>query len=170
MRTSLIIYLLFAGLLLTSCGSSKRLAQREQTRRLSQQLGVKVTPKDDLRLYEATAQWLGTPYRYGGTSRNGVDCSGFVGQIYQQVYRKKLMRNTADIARKDCRKVSKGRLKAGDLVFFNTSKKKRKGINHVGLFLKDGYFVHASTSKGVMVNNLHEEYYRKSWKQGGKVK
>lgn len=170
MKTSYILYLLLAGLLFTSCGSSRRLAQREQTRRLSQQLGFIVSPKDDLRLYEETAQWLGVPYRYGGDSRRGVDCSGFVGQVYQQVYHKKLMRNTAEIAKKNCRKVSKGRLKAGDLVFFNTSKKKRRGINHVGLFLKDGYFVHASTSKGVIVSNLREEYYRKSWKQGGKVK
>ncbi|MEI3125524.1 MAG: NlpC/P60 family protein [Odoribacter splanchnicus] len=55
------------------------------------------------------------------------------------------------------------------LVFFNTSRK-RKGINHVGLFLKNGYFIHASTSRGVIISNLKEDYYRKTWKQGGRVK
>jgi probable lipoprotein NlpC len=64
----------------------------------------------------------------------------------------------------------KSDLSSGDLVFFNTSRKKRKGINHVGLFLKNGYFIHASTSRGVIISNLKEDYYRKTWKQGGRVK
>ena len=69
-----------------------------------------------------------------------------------------------------CRKIMKSDLSSGDLVFFNTSRKKRKGINHVGLFLKNGYFIHASTSRGVIISNLKEDYYRKTWKQGGRVK
>ena len=68
-----------------------------------------------------------------------------------------------------CRKVTKSDLKPGDLVFFNTSKRK-KGINHVGVFLKNHYFIHASTSKGVIISSLHENYYRKHWKKGGRVK
>ena len=64
----------------------------------------------------------------------------------------------------------KSDLKAGNLVFFNTSQKKKKGINHVGLFLKNGYFIHASTSKGVIISNLKEAYYHKAWKQGGQVR
>ena len=114
--------------------------------------------------------WLGTPYRYGGSTRKGVDCSGLVNQIYKQVYHRSLERSSSGIATRNCRKIMKSDLSSGDLVFFNTSRKKRKGINHVGLFLKNGYFIHASTSRGVIISNLKEDYYRKTWKQGGRVK
>lgn len=170
MKITLILCLLLSGLLLSSCNSSKHLTQRKkQTTQLSQQFGFKITPKDDLRLYTEAARWLGTPYRYGGSTLKGVDCSGMVAQIYKQVYGKDLERNTSNMEEKNCRKIPKGHLKTGDLVFFNTSKKK-KGINHVGLFLKNGYFIHASTSKGVIISNLKEDYYHRTWKQGGKVK
>lgn len=163
-----IVYIAVIIFLFSSCGSSRKLSHREAAE-LSTQLGVHVGKKDDLRLYSESASWLGVPYRYGGKSRKGTDCSGFVGQIYQQVYKVDLQRTVAGIWDKDCRKVTKGDLKPGDLVFFNTSKKK-KGINHVGLFLKDHHFIHASTSKGVIVSDLREDYYRKHWVKGGRVK
>ncbi|MEG2278327.1 MAG: C40 family peptidase [Odoribacter sp.] len=170
MKPIFIIYLLLFGLLLTSCNSQKRLSRStKQTAQLSEQLGFNVKKKDDLRLYTEAAKWLGTPYRYGGNTLKGVDCSGLVNQIYQNVYHKKLERTTKDIVEKNCRKISKSHLTSGNLVFFSTSKK-RKGINHVGLFLKNGYFIHASTSKGVIISHLDEEYYQKKWKQGGKIK
>ena len=154
MRYILIGCCFFCSLFLSSCNSTKRLGQTAtQTSQLSHQLGFKVNRKDDLRLFSEAARWLGTPYRYGGSTRKGVDCSGLVNQIYKQVYHRSLERSSS-----------------GDLVFFNTSRKKRKGINHVGLFLKNGYFIHASTSRGVIISNLKEDYYRKTWKQGGRVK
>jgi len=165
------IYLLLYIILFSSCQTGKQTVRlKNQRAQLSQQLGFKVTPKDDLRLLTEAVQWLGTPYRYGGTTRKGVDCSGLVGQIYQQAYHKTLARNTQDIANKNCRKVSKGNLKTGNLVFFNTSEKKKKGINHVGLYLKNGNFIHASTSRGVIISNLQEKYYREKWRQGGAVR
>lgn len=170
MRTILLLGLLISGFLLTSCSSRKPLAYTtQQPARLTQRFGFKITKKDDLRLYTEAANWLGTPYRYGGNTRKGVDCSGFVNQIYKRVYHKQLERSTAGLAEKNCRRAMKGDLKTGDLLFFNTSKNK-KGINHVGIFLKYGYFIHASTSRGVIVSNLKEDYYRKTWKYGGKVK
>lgn len=170
MKYSFLLYIVLAAFALSSCNSSKRLAGKsEQAARLSSKLGFKVHKKDDLRLYTEASQWLGAPYRYGGKNRAGTDCSGLVGQIYQNVYQISLQRTVDGIAEKDCRKVSKNELKPGDLVFFNTSKGK-KGVNHVGLFLKDHYFIHASTSKGVIVSNLRETYYHKNWKKGGRVK
>lgn len=153
-----------------SCGSQRKLQRKAaETTELSSKLGFKVSAKDNLLLFNEAAGWLGTPYRYGGTTRKGVDCSGLTGQIYQKVYHTPLARTVADMAGKNCRKIRKSELETGDLVFFNTSKKK-KGINHVGLFLKNGYFIHASTSKGVIVSNLHEDYYKKTWQKGGRVK
>lgn len=72
-------------------------------------------------------------------------------------------------AHQNCRKVAKRNLKEGDLVFFHNGRKKRKAT-HVGIYLKDGRFVHASTSRGVIVSRLEEDYYRRCWMQGGRVK
>lgn len=94
---------------------------------------------------------------------------GFVWQVYRRVYGKNLERSSDDQAKKDVHKVGKGGLKPGDLVFFRTSQKSKK-IDHVGIFLKDGYFVHASTSKGVIVSSLNEDYYKRTWQKGGRVK
>lgn len=162
-----LIYLLLVAL--TSCKSSQHLI-KQQTTQLTRQFGFPVHKKDDLRLYTEASQWLGVPYQTGGTTRKGVDCSGLVVRIYRQTYNKQLERTTTDIAARNCRKITKNNLRTGDLVFFNTSRKTRKGINHVGIFLKQGYFIHASSSKGVIVSNLKEDYYRKTWKQGGRVK
>ncbi len=169
MRQLFILLIFLAGLSLTSCNSNRQLTRR-QTELLSQQFGFPIHKKDDLRLYNEAARWLGVPYRSGGNTLKGVDCSGLVVQIYKQTYHKQLERTTSRIAKENCRKIGKGKLKTGDLVFFNTAKKKRKEVNHVGIFLKNGYFIHASTSKGVMVNNLREKYYHKAWRQGGRVK
>lgn len=166
----LICLLIISGCLLCSCHSNKRLGRNAPAvKQLSQKFGFKITPKDNLALYTEAALWLGTPYKYGGNTHKGVDCSGLVNNIYSKVYNVSLERTVSGIAGKNCRKVLKSDLKEGNLVFFNTSDKK-KGINHIGLFLKNGFFIHATTSRGVMVNNLREDYYRKSWKQGGKVK
>lgn len=170
MRLYFIVGILLSGLLLGSCGSSRRMARKTtQAAELSEKLGFKVHKKDDLRLFAEAAGWLGVPYRYGGNTRKGVDCSGLVNRIYQEVYRIPLERTVKGMDEKNCRRAGKGQLQSGDLVFFNTTKK-HKGINHVGLFLKNGYFIHASTSKGVIISNIHEDYYRKHWKKGGKIK
>lgn len=147
--------------------------QKQQTlphrAELSRQLGFPVSRHDDLRLFAEAASWLGTPYRYGGNSRKGTDCSGLINRICQKVYGHALNRTVKEMAGSDCRKVAKNSLKSGDLVFFNTSKKKR-GINHAGLFLKQGYFIHASTSKGVIISNLREPYYHTAYRQAGRIK
>ena len=152
-----------------SCNPQRHLTGKaKRTHELSSKLGFKVSRQDDLQLYTEAAQWLKVPYRNGGNTKKGVDCSGLICQIYRQVYGIDLPRTTGGMAAKS-RKVLKGDLKTGDLVFFRTSKTK-KGISHVGLFLKKGYFIHASTSRGVIISNLKEPYYRKAWKHGGKIR
>lgn len=99
----------------------------------------------------------------------GTDCSGFSSAIYKKVYKKKLQHNADSQRRMDCNKLSKNKLQQGDLVFFHNGRKKRTA-NHVGIYLKKGKFVHASSSKGVIVSGLNEPYYKKRWMQGGRVK
>lgn len=136
---------------------------------LSKKLGVEIAENSPhLALYKEAAKWLGTRYRRGGSSAKGVDCSGFTGIIYNVVFNQSLSRRSADIAKEVSFDVNKKDLKTGDLVFFATSGNK-KGINHVGVYLKDNLFVHASCSNGVIVSNLDEPYYKRTWRKGGRI-
>lgn len=104
--------------------------------------------------------WRNTPYRYGGNSKKGIDCSSLVMNFYSQKFSKSIPRMTVEQA-KIGEKVTQ--LKAGDLVFFKTGRG-NSGL-HVGIYYKNGFFLHASTSKGVIYSNLKEEYWKsKYWK------
>ncbi|MCL1064955.1 NlpC/P60 family protein [Shewanella benthica] len=104
-------------------------------------------------------EWKGTPYRYGGMSKRGVDCSAFVYLAYKDILGRKLPRTTAE-QKNLGHKVSKRDLKTGDLVFFKTGWSTR----HVGIYLSDSKFLHASTSQGVMISTLNNSYWqRKYW-------
>lgn len=101
---------------------------------------------------------LGTRYRWGGTTPNGFDCSGFTGYVYSR-HGKRLPRTAKEQAGQG-QSVSKDGLKKGDLVFFKTTRSDR--ISHVGIYVGDGKFVHASSGGGkVRVNNLSDGYYSK---------
>lgn len=154
---------------LFSCHTTRQL-ERQQSREIYEALQLTKYRKDNFALYREAASWLNVPHREGGTSRKGVDCSFLVGAIYKQVYGIKLERNSEAIFEKNCRKLSKHRLDEGDLVFFNTSRKAGNNINHVGIYLKDNKFIHASTSRGVIISDLTDAYYQKSWICGGRVK
>ncbi|MEK4909523.1 C40 family peptidase [Niallia sp. FSL R7-0648] len=99
--------------------------------------------------------YIGTPYKYGGTSPKGFDCSGFVGYSYKKVG-KSLPRTTASIYKKG-KKVKKANLQKGDLIFFETYK---KGASHVGIYIGSNQFIHSSSSKGVKVDKLSNSYWK----------
>ena len=129
-------------------------------------LGLTYSSDDNMALYEAVNSWLGVPYKYGGSDRNGIDCSAFVGTIYKEVYGVTLNRTANDMLR-DVKLIAKSQLKEGDLVFFTNSKGK---VSHVGIYLKEGLFAHASTSNGVSVSRLDNKYWEKHFYKGGRVK
>lgn len=97
---------------------------------------------------------VGIKYRFGGTTKAGFDCSGFIGYIYKQ--NGISLPRTAAGMYSTGKSVKKANLVVGDLVFFNTS---GKGISHVGMYIGSGKFIHASTSKGVQINKLNDPYY-----------
>ena len=105
-------------------------------------------------------EWHGTPYKYGGLSKRGVDCSGFVYLTYRDKFGINLPRSTEQLS-KTGTMVSQQQLKAGDLVFFRTGFSKR----HVGIYMNKRQFLHASTSKGVTISSMDNVYWRdKYWK------
>ena len=139
---------------------------RNTTARGSNPLGLTYSAEDNMALYEAINSWLGVPYKYGGTDRNGIDCSAFVGTIYKQVYGISLNRTANDMLR-NVTLIGKSQLREGDLVFFKNSKGK---VSHVGIYLKDELFAHSSTSNGVSVSRLDNSYWQKHFYKGGRVK
>ena len=153
--------------LLGSCRTVAPQYDYQELAKASVRLGIDIEMKDNHALYVESASWLGVPYRGGGTTRRGVDCSGLTSAIYSKVYRKGLERNSDDQRKKDCKKVKKGKLREGDLVFFHNGRKKKKAT-HVGIYLKDQKFIHASTSRGVIVSTLNEEYWKRHWLSGGR--
>jgi probable lipoprotein NlpC len=164
-------YLLIIGVLASSCRTSKQNNSYQlNEKEVSRALNLPITKRDNLHLYREAALWLNTPHRDGGSSKSGIDCSYLAYIIYKDVYNKQIERNSNDILKKNCDKIGKYRLQEGDLVFFNTLNKGRSGVSHVGVYLKDGKFIHASTSKGVMVNDLDEDYYKKTWVCAGRVR
>jgi len=103
-------------------------------------------------------KYKGTPYLYGGTTSHGFDCSGFVQRAYMDAFKKKLPRTTKAMM-KYGKKINKSALKIGDLVFFHPTRR----YYHVGIYMGDGVFMHASSSRGVMKSNLSLKYWQKSY-------
>lgn len=119
---------------------------------------VTVQPADraDVRavLYDQYRDWRGTPYRYGGMRRDGIDCSAFVSRTLRERFDTAVPRTTVEQSRSG-RPVARGAWQPGDLVFFRTGYRKR----HVGIYIEDGYFMHASASEGVTLSSLDEPYW-----------
>ncbi len=115
------------------------------------------------KLYQFIEKWMGTPYKYGAQTEAGTDCSGFSGNLYKSIFENTLPR-TAKMQYQSCSKIDMDDIKEGDLVFFNT----RGGVSHVGVYLQNGYFVHASTKEGVTISSLTESYYKNKFIGAGR--
>ncbi|NNC22756.1 hypothetical protein HKX42_02735 [Salinisphaera sp. USBA-960] len=115
-------------------------------------------------LHRVYNRWSGTPYRYGGTTQSGVDCSSFVRQAVDTAASYKLPRTTRGQV-KTGSLIPRSDLETGDLVFFKTGRHSR----HVGVYLKDGRFMHASSSQGVTISRLGNAYWRRHYWQSRRL-
>jgi lipoprotein Spr len=131
---------------------------------LSQIMGVAMSATSNMKLFNFVYDWVGTPYRFGGGSKKGIDCSGFTKALYSQVFNLDIKRNSRDIFSM-VSPVKKDDLQEGDLVFF---KIRSRSISHVGIYLGNNRFAHAA-SGGVKVSSLDDNYYARYFYKGGRV-
>ena len=136
-------------LLLTGCSSTKVAKQQETV---------------EQKLTNQYNQYKGIKYKYGGTDKRGFDCSGFTQKVYENAFQIKLPRTTDEISEVG-KKVSKNKLKPGDLVFFRPSRK----YKHVGIYMGDNFFMHSSTSKGVIKSDLNNVYWDKKYRYAKRI-
>lgn len=151
-----------------SSSTSSSQSYRQKVR-IPQERKMIALKKDDLaradelvyrKLMSHYRDWKGVRYEMGGLSKRGVDCSGFVLTAFQSKLGMNIPRST-ELQSQVGVKVKRNQLKTGDLVFFKTSYK----VRHVGIYLEDGDFMHASSSRGVMISNLSNVYWNnKYWK------
>ncbi len=171
----LIIAFLAAATVFTSCKTKKMLTDVSGLRnkslsgklaeRYAEVLGV---PKQQLQneaLYRFVDNWMGVPHRDGGTDKHGIDCSAFTNLLEKEIYKRSLPRMAIQMADVVKRKYE-SELKEGDLVFFDFN---GQAFSHVGIYLQNNRFVHASTSKGVIISNLKDPWYYKYFSRAGSL-
>lgn len=170
------VFLIIIAVGLTNCKSSKRpkvvtKKSKVEQRDDSKATGVSTNNSDKKyisksdKIIKYSKQFLGTRYKWGGTTKRGMDCSGLVFESFNahQIY---LPRISRDMAKKGTQIKLRETLK-GDLLFFKTGRNRRNSINHVGLVveIKNNaiFFIHATTSKGVIISSLNDDYWKNSF-------
>lgn len=133
---------------------------------MEQKLGLSSKEIHRERIYSFVNEWYGVPYKYGGCKKEGVDCSCFATILYNEVYHISLNRTAGEMF-KASEQIQANEAKQGDLFFFKINGDK---ITHVGVCLKNNFFVHASTSQGVIINSIEEAYYKKYFFCAGRIK
>lgn len=150
--------------LLAACSSAPTVSSRDSYVRLSaHHVNLNNTRKVKILLGQEYKHWRGVPYRMGGLSKSGIDCSGFVYLTYRQKFGIDIPRST-ETQSEIGHPVRKRQLRIGDLVFFKTGLFTR----HVGIYYGRGRFLHAS-DHGVMLSNLHNPYWESTYWQSRRV-
>jgi lipoprotein Spr len=137
----------------------------------SQKLSVPADSIYNLKLYAFIKEWLGTPYLWGGTGSDGIDCSAFVKRLYHSVYDVYVPRTSIEQFYANWVDLYSNTkyLREGDLVFFKTMRN-YDAVTHVGFYLHNGYFVNASSSKGVSIGSLRDDYWADKYVACGRLK
>ncbi len=135
-------------------------------KKYSELLKVNNEQLPNIKMLAFVDEWSGVPYKYGGHTKSGIDCSSFTVRLYQDVYNTNIAGSSGQL-KQECANIKKSDLQEGDLLFF---KIRRGHISHVGVYLTNNYFVHASTKIGVTISNLNEDYYKRYYSCAGRPK
>ncbi len=151
-----------AAALLSGCGQKGVIS--DDARHQYPDGHVKQTGDVEQQLRAEASRWHGTPHRMGENDLNGIDCSGLVRRIYQDLFGIQMPRTAREQAGRGGR-VNRDELEPGDLVFFSPPGKKY----HVGIYLGRGEFVHTSASRGVTISKMDLSYWRKSYRMARRI-
>lgn len=149
-------------LILSSCGSRKYTVKSDTKASKAADAMSNLKSKQ---LYRFITDWTGVKYRLGGLDKSGIDCSGFAFLLEKEIYGVTLPRISRDQA-KFARRKDIDNLKEGDLLFFSFG---GNDVDHVGIYLNSGFFVHASTTRGVIVDDLNLPAYQRVLVKTGSV-
>lgn len=176
---SILFVVVLAGLSLTSCHTSKKGGKTHQKSKhehfekkkdedKKEDIHFELDIKTREKIVKEASDWLGTPYAYGKAEKGeGCDCSGMVLVVYEKITGVRLPRNSAQ--QKDfCKNLKKEDVKKGDLCFFATGKDPDK-VSHVGIMIDEANFIHASSSKGVVISDITQPYYIRTFKGYGRI-
>jgi murein DD-endopeptidase / murein LD-carboxypeptidase len=171
-------FIIFIITVMYSCRSGKEITKTEDRspehtvsnpkkieKKYASLLSVSENEITNLQLYSFIDEWYGVPYKYGGKNKSGIDCSNFTSTLYKNIYNTSVSGSSSSIFTK-CKVIPIKDLKEGDLLFFKIEKNE---ISHIGVYLKNNKFVHATTKKGVMIDDLNEAYYKKYFYKAGRL-
>jgi lipoprotein Spr len=149
----------------TDASGNKNIASSLQTK-YAAMLNTTPSQLHDAFLLQEIDDWFGAPYRYGGNTKGGIDCSAFSQTVMHDVYNQTLPRTAQE--QFDSRMIiGKADLREGDLVFFHTSGRKND-ITHVGVYLANNKFIHASLSGGISIADLNDPYWKPRFRGAGR--
>jgi len=168
-----------AIVIVTSCGSTKHVSTGKRTDvtiassseakkiqlKYSALLDVSPNEISNLKLYRFADEWMSTPYKYGGKSKSGIDCSGFCELLQKEVYDRNICCSSAEIF-SQCKAIRINDLHEGDLVFFKINS---ESVSHMGVYLENHKFIHATTKSGVTISDLNDAYYTKYFYKAGRL-
>lgn len=154
-----IFFPLIISTLLSACSSGP-----DPEAQVNASLPVNQLLSDNQDLFQFFNEWEGTPYRLGGTKKSGIDCSAFVQKAFVEAYQMSLPRTTRQQSKQGV-EMSWSDAQQGDLVFFKT----RRSTYHVGIYLGNKQFMHASTSKGVIISRIDNPYWASKFWQVRRV-
>ncbi|MCX2574447.1 C40 family peptidase [Pedobacter sandarakinus] len=154
--------ILLLSIIISACGTRKYTAKSDTKAAKAADAMSNLKSKQ---LYRFITDWTGVKYRFGGLDKNGIDCSGFAFLLEKEIYGINLPRISRDQANA-VRSKDVSRLKEGDLLFFSFG---GRDVDHVGVYLNNGFFVHASTTRGVIVDDLTLPAYQRVLVKSGSV-
>jgi lipoprotein Spr/probable lipoprotein NlpC len=161
------LVMVLAGLLLFSaCGARKYKGSRPGEGTKAAKAAEAMSLLKSRKLYNFITDWTGVRYQFGGLDKRGIDCSGFALLLQKEIYGWTMPRVSRDQA-EVIKKKDLGALKEGDLIFFSFG---GGAVDHVGVYLNNNFFVHASTSRGVIVDDLSLPVYQKAIVKAGSLK
>lgn len=158
-----IVLFLVVMVVFASCGSRKAVVKTNSS---ASKMADAMSHLKSKQLYRFITDWTGVKYRLGGLDKGGIDCSGFALLLQKDIYGINLPRRSRDQA-ETIREKNIVQLKEGDLIFFSFG---GGDVDHVGIYLNNNYFVHASTTRGVIVDDLSLPVYQKAMVKAGSFK